>query len=52
MTRIANHAVQVLTAPSGALLVLIDGKLLTGRSFIFAADAIKAAREHIEEVRK
>jgi hypothetical protein len=51
-TRIGKHVVQVITAPSGALLVMVDGKLLTGKSFIFQADAIRAAKAHIEEVRK
>jgi hypothetical protein len=51
-TTIGKQVVQIVTAPSGALLVLIDGKLLTGKSFIFQADAIRAAKAHIEEVRK
>jgi hypothetical protein len=47
--RIGTHSIQVVEAPSGCLVVMIGGKLLTGSSFIFESDALSAAQSYIEE---
>jgi len=46
-TRIGTNVVHVIEAASGCLLVLVNGKLLHNRSFIFQADAISAAKKEI-----
>jgi hypothetical protein len=45
--RIGTHNVRIDEAPSGYLIVLINGKPLRDRSFIFAKDAISAAKKEI-----
>jgi hypothetical protein len=50
--RIGKHNVQVVTAPHGVLVVLIDGRPLRNRSFIFLNDAVQAAEQAIEDAVK
>jgi len=49
IVRIGRHSVRIYELPNGSIVIAIDGKTLPNRTFIFRADALKAAREALEE---
>jgi hypothetical protein len=46
--RLGTNNVRLIELPNGSLAIAINGKILRDHTFIFQADALKAAQAYIE----